>query len=128
MKLNLREQLVLAGVFRDGEYWAKQSWDGNGLRSTSQLGAYRIRIKDARQGLVPMNAGEWIGHTPTPSEAVMLHRAYKRLESAGLLERSNQSGYSDRTSHLRLSEAGEEMARQLANREAEERSPMMESA
>ncbi len=119
MKLNRREQLILAGVFRDREHWAKQDWDGSGLRSTSQLGAYRIRIKDAREGLVAMNSADWLGNSPTPGDSVLMCRAYARLEKLGLLERCNL-GYSDRTSHLKLTEAGDEMAKELA---ATERKP-----
>ena len=113
MKLNRREQLILAGVFCDREHWAKQEWNGSGLRSTSQLGAYRVRITDAREGLIAMNPADWLGHSPTPSDSVLMCRAYARLETLGLLERCNRGGYSHRTSHLKLPDTGEEMARQL---------------
>ncbi|MFM9966031.1 MAG: hypothetical protein ACKV2Q_33030 [Planctomycetaceae bacterium] len=113
MKLNQRERLILVGVLRDREHWAAQDWQGPALRHGAELGAYRIRISDARQGLVAMNAADWLGHALTSSESVMLCRAYKRLETLGLLERCNLGGYSERTSHLRLTEAGEASAREI---------------
>jgi len=48
----------------------------------------------------------------------MFHRAYKRLEALGLLERDNLYGYGERTSHLRLTDAGERIAGELLETEA----------
>jgi len=112
MKLTAKERLVLAGVLRDREAIAALDWKGDGV-PRERLGALRLRIDAARAGLVPMNLAGWIGHAPSPSEAVMYHRAYARLEAAGLMERHRLGG-TGRTSHLELTPAGEAMARSLA--------------
>ena len=57
-----------------------------GLPYGRQLGAVKLKVANAKAGYVPMNLAGWIGHAPSPSEAVMFHRAYKRLEALGLLE------------------------------------------
>lgn len=112
MNLNQKEKAVLLGVFADHERLANLPMNPAGMAYGPQLGAYRLRITDAREGYVPMNLAGWIGHTPTPSECVMYHRAYKRLDAAGLLERVNLNG-GRRTSHLRLTAPGEATARNL---------------
>jgi hypothetical protein len=112
MKLNEKEKAVLLGVFEDREHLASLPSDPAGVAYGPQLGAYRLRIKYAQEGLVPMNLAGWIGHTPTESECVMYHRAYKRLEAVGLLDRINLCR-GRRTSHLRLTPAGEATARSL---------------
>lgn len=117
MKLNVKEKAVLAGVLADREHLAGMDYNGRGL-DRNRLGAYRIAIKDARAGYVRVNLAGWIGHAPSPSESVMFHRAYKRLEALGLVERANLYGYGERTSHLRLTDAGERIARQLVEMEA----------
>jgi hypothetical protein len=115
MKLNEREKLILAGVFRDRERLATMGWDDGGF-TRGQVGTHRLKIKDARdRGLVPMNAYGWLGHAPTPSESVMLSRAYARLDSWGLIERINAGGH---TRQLRLTEAGELLGRELVRAEA----------
>jgi hypothetical protein len=116
MKISERERLVLIGVLRDRERQANLDPNGSGLPLGERLGAYRIRIRDARQGLVPMNPAEWIGRTPTNSDSVMLCRTYKRLESLGLVERVNVWGGA-KTTHVKLTADGEAMARQLTGME-----------
>lgn len=113
MKLNEKERLVLIGVLRDRDRLVRLDWRGDGVPYGPKLGAHRIRIDDARRGFVPMNLGTWLGHPPSGSEAVMFHRAYRRLEEKGLVERHNLHGYSGRTSHLRLTDKGQTIAREL---------------
>jgi hypothetical protein len=120
MKLTPKERAILAGVLRDREYLAGLDWTPGGV-TRPQLGAYRIRIADAREGYVPMNLAGWIsggGRSPTPSEAVMYHRAYKRLAERGLLRRVSLYGDGSRTSHLQLTDRGEAVARNLCAMEA----------
>ena len=63
---------------------------------------------------MPMNLSGWLGAEPIASERVMFCRTYKGLESKGLIERCNVWGESNRASHLKLTEAGEEAAKELA--------------
>lgn len=112
MQLTPKERAILAGVLRDREYLAGLDWNPGGV-ARPQLGAYRIRIADAREGYVPMNLAGWIGHNPTPSESVMYHRVYKRLAERGLLRRVSLYGDGSRTSHLQLTDRGEAVARNL---------------
>jgi hypothetical protein len=118
MKLNPKEKAVLAGVLRDAERMAGLNPASLGLPHGVALGRAKIKVADAKAGYVPMNLAGWISHVPSPSESVMFHRAYKRLEALGLLERANLYGYDERTSHLRLTEAGERTARELLKMEA----------
>jgi len=111
--LNAKERAVLAGVLRDREELTALEWSPAGVRR-DQLGAYRARIDDAREGYVPMDLACWIGHTPTPSEAVMYHRAYKRLEQRGLLHRVSLYGEGRRSTHLQLTDLGEAVAQAYA--------------
>lgn len=117
MKLTPKERIVLAGVLRDREHFAGLPWDPGGI-ARRRLGTYRMPIADAREGYVPMNLAGWIGHTPSPSEAVMYHRAYKRLEARGLLHRVSLYGDGRRTTHLQLTDLGESVARNLCAMEA----------
>jgi hypothetical protein len=108
MKLNEKEKSVLVGVMRDVARISSMSRE-----SVRRFGAWKVR--DARDGYAAVNLACWIGHTPTPSERVMYCRAYSRLERLGLLERANLYGYSEKASHLRLTEEGKAIARQLAD-------------
>lgn len=112
MNLTPKERAILAGVLRDREHLAGLDWHAEGI-GRAQLGAYRVRIADAREGYVPMNLAGWIGHSPTPSEAVIYHRAYKRLDRRGLIRRVSMYDDGRRTSHLQLTDLGEAIARNL---------------
>lgn len=118
MKLNAKEKAVLAGVLRDADALAGTDPASLGLPYGPKLGRVKMKVADAKAGNVPTNLAGWIGHAPSPSESVMFHRAYKRLEALGLLERVNLYGYGERTTHLRLTDAGERIARQLVEMEA----------
>jgi hypothetical protein len=117
LKLNPKERAVLAGALRDREQLTALDWTPAGVQR-DQLGLHRIRIADAREGYVPMNLAGWIGHTPSPSEAVMYHRAYKRLEQRGLLHRVSLYGDGRRSTHLQLTDLGEMIASNLCAMEA----------
>jgi hypothetical protein len=112
MQLNERQQIVVCGVLRDRDYLAAQScaWDC-GL-SRQALGVRRIEVSNAQAGLVPINLHGWIGRQPTASEFVLFHREYVRLASMGLIERISRYS-SRRTTHLKLTAAGERVAARL---------------
>ena len=112
MQLNDRQRLILMGTYQDQKHLAALPWSGDVGVSRDALGRYRLRIRHAREGLVPMNLADWIGHAPTNSECVLFHREYARLEDLGLIERHNPYG-GRRTSHLRLTEAGRVLAERL---------------
>lgn len=120
LTLNPKERAVLAGVLRNREELTALDWTPAGVRR-DQLGLHRIRIADAREGFVPINLAGWIpggGHAPTPSEAVMYHRAYKSLEQRGLLHRISLYGDGRRSTHLQLTHLGEAVARNLCAMES----------
>ena len=120
MQLNDKQRRVLAGVLRDRRRLVAMDWHAADNLSRKECGRHRLRIQQAREGYVPMNLGGWIGHPPTPSECVLYHREYHRLEAMGLIERYNFSG-GRRTSHLALTQFGEEVADAiLAGREPPE--------
>jgi hypothetical protein len=112
MQLNERQQVILMGILHDQKRLAGLPWGGEVGVSRDALGRHRLRIRYAREGLVPMNLADWIGHAPTNSECVLFHREYARLEDMGLIVRHNPYG-GRRTSHLRLTEAGRVLAEHL---------------
>lgn len=117
MQLNERQRLILAGVLKDHRALINMPTGRDVGLSGDALGRRRLVVRDAQAGLVPMNLAGWIGHAPTPSECVLFHREYARLEGMGLLERCNLRG-GTRTSHLKLTSAGRWAAEGLLAEEA----------
>jgi hypothetical protein len=115
---NDRQRLILMGVLQDQRRLAATHWGDGHSMSRDALGRHRLRIHQAREGLVPMALENWIGHMPSNSEHVLYHREYLRLEDMGMLVRCNLSG-GRRTTHLKLTPAGTRAAeRLLAEEEA----------
>lgn len=112
MQLNDRQRLILIGVLQDQKRLAAMpSGDAHGM-SREAIGRHRLRIHQAREGMVPMALEGWIGHVPTNSEHVLCHHEYQRLEDMGLLVRCNPIG-GRRTTHLKLTAAGKLAAERL---------------
>lgn len=107
------------GVFQDQQRLAAMPWDNEHNISRHALGRRRLRICQARDGMVPMALEHWIGHIPSNSEHVLYCREYSRLEGMGLLERCNPFG-GHRTSHLKLTPVGERVAERLLAEEYEQ--------
>ena len=112
MGLTQRQKQVLVGVLQDRERFADLDWENGETIPGWKRRALRRRVHRAQSGLVPMNLAGWIGDTPTGSEAVMFCREYQRLDRMGLIERHSLFARR-RTTHLRLTEAGEEIARAI---------------
>jgi hypothetical protein len=112
MHLNDRQRLILMGVLRDQRRLAAMPWGDDHSMSRDALGRHRLRIRQAREGMAPMALENWIGHMPTNSEHVLYHRACVQLEGVGLLVRCNPFG-GHRTTHLKLTQAGQRMAEKL---------------
>jgi hypothetical protein len=111
MQLNGRQRLILLGVLQDQRQLALPWGDDHGM-SRDALGRRRLRIRQAREGMVPMALEGWIRHMPSNSEHVLYHRACVQLEGMGLLERHNLAGGA-RTTHLKLTPAGRWVAQRL---------------
>ena len=79
---------------------------------TTVEASHREDVANARKGFTRLNLASWLGHASSASEAVMFHRAYAHLDELGLIERVNFYGV-NRTTHLRLTEEGEQIAQQL---------------
>jgi hypothetical protein len=112
MQFNERQRLILMGVLQDQKRLAEMPWGDAHSMQRDALGRHRLRIRQAREGLVPMTLEEWIGHMPSNSEHVLYHRENQRLEGMGLLVRCNPFG-GHRTTHLKLTPAGRRVAEQL---------------
>lgn len=112
MPFNERQRLILIGILQDQKRLAAMSWGDDHNMSRDALGRHRLRIHQAREGLVQMALEDWIGRRPTNSEHVLFHRACVQLEALGLIERHNFYG-GRRTTHLRLTPAGRRAAEQL---------------
>ena len=119
MDLNWRQKTVLAGVLRDQRTIAAQDYHGGDNLPYMVKGNYRLRIRRAKEGYVPVNISGWLGVPLTNSETVMFCREHERLERMGLLERCNLAG-GTRTTHLRLTDEGKRIAEGFLAKEAEE--------
>jgi len=111
MKFNARQRLLLIGVLQDQKRLADLPWNDGGIPRDA-LGRYRLRIRQAREGMVPIALEDWLGHFPSNSEHVLFHREYARLEGMRLLVRCNPFG-GRRTTHLKLTPSGRRTAERL---------------
>jgi hypothetical protein len=112
MKLTALERKLLVGAYRDVARLV--ALDRCASIRRDYIGAYRLRIRDAQQGFVPVDAAIWIGHTPTVAERRAVSRAYAELEAKGLAMRCNLYGAGRRVTHLKLTGEGEAQAKVLA--------------
>ncbi|MFB3894075.1 MAG: hypothetical protein ACE15C_18870 [Phycisphaerae bacterium] len=112
MNLTWRHKAVLIGVLRDQQAIAAQDFHGGDNMPYMQRGNYRLRIRRAQAGYVPVNVEAWLGGPPSNSETVMFHRAQVQLAAMGLIERHSMAG-GRRTTHLRLTDAGLRVAEGL---------------
>lgn len=65
----------------------------------------------------------WLGRSPTASETSSINRTVKRMESEGLLECNAQWAYLggvSRTTHVKLTPAGERLGKQVRQHAATE--------
>jgi hypothetical protein len=109
MPLTQRQRTVLLGLLEDQRDLADMPTD---VGSRLDRGRQRITVRNAQNGLVPMNLPGWLGRAPTNSDHVLFHREYLRLEGMGLIERVSLTG-GRRTTHLRLTRAGRRVAEAL---------------
>ena len=112
MQFNDRQRRILIGVLQDQQRLAGMPWGDDHSMSRDALGRHRLRIRHARQGMVPMALEDWLGHPATNSDHVLCHRACIQLEGMGLLVRCNPFG-GQRTTHLKLTPAGRHAAERL---------------
>jgi hypothetical protein len=117
MNLGHRAETVLVGVYKNRERLVAMDIHAADHWPAQQRGAYRQVIQNAQGGLVRMNLAGWLDREPTPSDRVMFHHEFIRLEGLGLLERHNIHGGS-RTTHLKLTAEGERLARELLDEDA----------
>jgi len=106
MPLTQRQRTVLLGVLADQRRLANMPTD---VGSRLDRGRQRITVRNAQNGLVPMNLPGWLGRATTNSDHVLFHREYLRLETMGLIQRVSLTG-GRRTTHLRFTPAGRRMA------------------
>lgn len=112
MKLNNRQRRILVGMLQDQQRLAAMPWGDDHSMSRDALRRHRLRIRQAREGMVPMALEDWLGHPTTNSDHVLCHRACLRLEGMGLVVRCNPFG-GQRTTHLKLTPAGRRVAERL---------------
>jgi hypothetical protein len=117
MNLTWRHKAVLIGILRDQQAIAAQDFHGGDNMPYMQRGNYRLRIRRAEAGYVPVNVEGWLGAPPSNSETVMFHRAQVQLATMGLIERHSMAG-GRRTTHLQLTDAGFRIAEGLLAEEA----------
>lgn len=96
--MNHRQQAILIGVYSDVEAFSQRPFSYG-----ADCGFENATIRDARSGVVAIDAARWLGRPLTNSESTMNSTAYARLEEAGFIERIRNHG---KTSALRITEAG----------------------
>ncbi len=107
--MTYRQTSILTGLLRDEIAFKKQSCPaGYGC------GMERHAWREAQEGLIRLNAPQWLGHGLSASDSVMLSRDYKALEERGLVERHALGCNGRQTTHLRLTESGRIAAGHLA--------------
>lgn len=111
MILSIRQQMILTGILEDRDHLAAMTPRyGHGNLA---LARERDDIENAKQGLIRSDPARWFGITMTNSEWVMTSRNYSQLEAKGLIQRHALSAFSEKMTHLSLTEAGEAEARRL---------------
>lgn len=116
MQLNEKQRQILIGILQDQRRLASETSDSWRGLSRQELGRHRLRAQYARQGMVPLALEAWLGYPPGNADHVLCHRACVALEDMGLLVRCNPLG-GRRTTHLKLTEAGLCMAKELCAQE-----------
>lgn len=111
--LTNRQQAILRGVLRDREDYANRT--PRYQHGNREFARERLRIDDAKDGLVRTDPAAWLGATMTASLRMGVSRDYAAMERAGLLDRVALGHDGATTTHLQLTEAGEQAARELAD-------------
>jgi hypothetical protein len=108
MNLTDQQRRIIVGIAADLEHYRRlKRWKHR------QRPIDRGRIIDAEFGLVQCQPGRWLEQSLTASDSVSVSRDYRRLETAGLIER-HFNGFSTRqTTHLSLTAAGKKLAKEL---------------
>jgi len=78
--------------------------------------AYLERQEYRRYG-IRYDLQRWLVRPPSRSDSVVFSRTLRRLDEAGLVVRVNRWGWSDRTTHVRLTPAGQAVAKRLLRRQ-----------
>jgi len=117
---NERQRVVLVNIFLDRDRLAGLPCGSDCGLPRLALGGRRIAVQNAKAGIVPLDVHRWLGRPPTPSEQVLFHREYLKLEGMGLVRRINLRG-GRRTTHLRLTALGERVAERLLAEEVGDR-------
>jgi hypothetical protein len=110
MKLSARQIAILQGILCDLEHFGAMK---PRYERDMKVVTERIRISEARDGLLRPNPGRWLGKPLTGSDYVLISRDYRRLEALGLIERHALGNDERRTTHLSLTKAGGDAAVQL---------------
>ncbi len=106
MSIGKREIAILTGLAEQIKEYANQLSDAR-----ADYSHFR-KVQFAKDDLAAVNPTVWTRQTTTSSTSVMNGRSYKRLETAGFIERLNL-GFGRQTTHLRLTTAGKIEAQQL---------------
>ncbi|WP_166827356.1 helix-turn-helix domain-containing protein [Thalassoroseus pseudoceratinae] len=115
-KLSENAKLVLVAVQARAavipKRWVEVCRVTREFREIQQAG---FSMRDHRRFGIRYDLADWLNRPPSHSETVSFSRTLKRLEADGLLRRVNccSTERRFRTTHVRLTEAGCELAKQL---------------
>ena len=85
---------------------------------------YRRRQEYQAYG-VRHDLAQWLGHPASPSDSAVFSRALRNMEAMGLVVRVNRWG-GNKTTHVRLTTDGRDLAQQLAKQQEESLAAMLE--
>ena len=85
---------------------------------------YRRRQEYQAYG-VRHDLAQWLGHPVSPSDSAVFSRALRNMEAMGLVVRINCWG-GNKTTHVRLTTDGRDLAQQLAKQQEESLAAMLE--
>lgn len=119
MRITTNVRVVLTALLadeariRDEHQRASELWHRDRFAyDRHEYGQIRARCEDLERLGVPSNLGGWLGHEPSPSDSASFSRTTRTMEAAGLIERHNWLG-GHRTTHIKLTPAGEKVAKRI---------------
>ena len=110
MKLTNAQAEVLVAI-SERYTWVREQISAGGSPLQRFGPRVAIEIRNFEEHGVSRRHDKPFGRSPTPSESVKMTRCIKKLEELGLIE---QSGTSDRSTTVRLTETGSKLATELA--------------
>jgi hypothetical protein len=118
-----RQKQLLTGALHDLDHWRHAKpidvWRVPGKVVTPADRDHNAAVRNAQAGVVACRAAAWLGRGLSAADRVCNSRAYAALKAKGLVAPiSDKPSGRSKTTYLRLTEAGEALARKLLDEES----------